>query len=625
MILKKSILLATLLFISITSVAQDLYTPRDVKQAYKNNTRSKDGMPGTNYWQNRASYKIKIQVAPPNKSIIGTEEIVYTNNSPDTLTILNYKLIVNVHKPGAVRLNPVSTDYLTSGIHIDKYIENGEEKMWDDSNDGTNKLIQLSKPLFPKGKIKLDINWHYDLSAQSDREGAIDSTTFFLAYFYPRIAVYDDYQGWDMMTFTDSQEFYNDFNDYEFEVTVPKNFIVWATGDLLNPEDVLQNEYAERLKKSMTSDEIIKVATQEDLKKNQITKQTDTNTWKWTASDISDIAIAVSNTFNWDAGSVVADSSSNRQVSVQAAYDEKSKDFKEMVNYGKHAIDWFSNNYPGVSYPFSKSTIVRGFSDMEYPMMVNDNSQLDPNITRSIVDHEIAHSYFPFYMGINETRFGFMDEGWATALEYLIGISYLGEERATSDFKLYRVDEWINDNSMDRDIPIITPSNILSGVALNNNVYVKAAIGYLALKDLLGDDTFKLALQGYMDRWHGKHPIPWDFFYSINNISETNLNWFWNSWFFSNNYIDIAIKHIETNKNITTLKLENIGGMPVPFNIILTFKDGTAKTIHQTPDVWKNNVTEVSVTLKSDKDISIIKIDGGIFMDADMSNNTWEK
>ncbi|MFH6768515.1 M1 family metallopeptidase [Gaetbulibacter aquiaggeris] len=625
MILKKSILLATLLFISITSVAQDLYTPRDVKQAYKNNTRSKDGMPGTNYWQNRASYKIKIQVAPPNKSIIGTEEIVYTNNSPDTLTILNYKLIVNVHKPGAVRLNPVSTDYLTSGIHIDKYIENGEEKMWDDSNDGTNKLIQLSKPLFPKGKIKLDINWHYDLSAQSDREGAIDSTTFFLAYFYPRIAVYDDYQGWDMMTFTDSQEFYNDFNDYEFEVTVPKNFIVWATGDLLNPEDVLQNEYAERLKKSMTSDEIIKVATQEDLKKNQITKQTDTNTWKWTASDISDIAIAVSNTFNWDAGSVVADSSSNRQVSVQAAYDEKSKDFKEMVNYGKHAIDWFSNNYPGVSYPFSKSTIVRGFSDMEYPMMVNDNSQLDPNITRSIVDHEIAHSYFPFYMGINETRFGFMDEGWATALEYLIGISYLGEERATSDFKLYRVDEWINDNSMDRDIPIITPSNILSGVALNNNVYVKAAIGYLALKDLLGDDAFKLALQGYMDRWHGKHPIPWDFFYSINNISETNLNWFWNSWFFSNNYIDIAIKHIETNKNITTLKLENIGGMPVPFNIILTFKDGTAKTIHQTPDVWKNNVTEVSVTLKSDKDISIIKIDGGIFMDADMSNNTWEK
>jgi hypothetical protein len=128
-----------------------------------------------------------------------------------------------------------------------------------------------------------------------------------------------------------------------------------------------------------------------------------------------------------------------------------------------------------------------------------------------------------------------------------------------------------------------------------------------------------------MDRWHGKHPMPWDFFYSINDISGTNLNWFWNSWFFSNNYIDIAINDVETNKNTTTLKLENIGGMPVPFNIILTFKDGTVKTIHQTPDVWKNNVPEVSVTLKSDKDISIIKIDGGIFMDADISNNIWEK
>jgi hypothetical protein len=375
----------------------------------------------------------------------------------------------------------------------------------------------------------------------------------------------------------------------------------------------------------MLSDDVMKIATQEDLKKKQITKQNDNNTWKWKASNITDVAIAISDHYNWDAGSAVVDSKTNRRASVQSAYDEKSKDFKQMVNYGKHALDWFSNNYPGIPYPFSKSTIVRGLSGMEYPMMANDDSYYDLADSRSVAEHEIAHSYFPFYMGINETRFGFMDEGWATALEYLIGISSLGEERASSDFKFYRVNNWINDNSMDQDIPIITPSNILSGVALSNNVYGKAAIGYLALKDLLGDDTFKLALQGYMDRWHGKHPIPWDFFYSINDISGTNLNWFWNSWFFSNNYIDIAIKDVETNKSISILKLENIGGMPAPFDVIVTFIDGTTETVHQTPEIWENNTKLVTITIKEKKDISSINIDGGIFVDADMSNNTWKK
>jgi hypothetical protein len=128
-----------------------------------------------------------------------------------------------------------------------------------------------------------------------------------------------------------------------------------------------------------------------------------------------------------------------------------------------------------------------------------------------------------------------------------------------------------------------------------------------------------------MDRWHGKHPIPWDFFYSINNISGKKLNWFWDSWYFSNNYIDVAIEDVNLNKNETILKLENIGGMPAPFNIIVTFKDGTTKEFHQTPNVWEINPKEISITLKSEKDINKIKIDGGIFMDADMSNNSWNK
>ncbi|MEO6348748.1 MAG: M1 family aminopeptidase, partial [Aquaticitalea sp.] len=439
------------------------------------------------------------------------------------------------------------------------------------------------------------------------------------------IAVYDDYQGWDTMTFTGSQEFYNDFNDYNFEVTVPKNYVVWATGDLLNPDEVLQKNYSDRLHQSLTSDEVIKIVSQEDLTNKQITTQNETNTWKWKATNITDVALAMSDHYNWDGGSVVVDSKTNRRASVQAAYDEPSKDFKEMVTYGKHALDWFSNNYPGVPYPFSKSTIVRGFADMEYPMMVNDNSASNATFARFVVEHEIAHTYFPFYMGINETRFGFMDEGWATALEHLSGISDLGEAQATKFFQAFRVRSWTKDPSMEQDIPIITPSNILSGAALGNNEYGKAALGYLAVKDLLGDDLFKKSLQGYMDRWNGKHPIPWDFFYSINDVSGKDLNWFWNAWYFSNNYIDIALKSVHTINNATTLQVQNIGGMPAPFDLMVTLDDGTTKTIHQTSEVWRGNVKEATISLKDVKNVNSVKIDGGIFMDADIANNTWNK
>ncbi len=586
MISKKAFSAVLLLLLSAVGISQELYQPRDIKAAYSEKTRSQTGSPGENYWQNKGKYDIELTINPPDRVVKGSEQITYINNSPDTLKHLNFKLILNNHKPGAARLGQTSEATLTKGIVIDKYLENGEEKEWKDKNDGTNKSIELGKPLPPNDSIDLGINWHFELAEQSGREGAIDSTTFFLAYFYPRVAVYDDYSGWDRMTFTGSQEFYNDFNDYNLSVTVPEDYIVWSTGDLQNPEEVLQPKYANLLKKSMTSNEVISIAGVADLQNKEITKD-GTNTWKWKANNITDVALAVSDHYLWDAASVVVDPETGRRASVQAAYDEPSKDFQKMVGYGQHALQWFSNNYPGVPYPFSKSTIVRGFADMEYPMMVNDSSTPNDDFTRFVAEHEIAHTYFPFYMGINETRFGFMDEGWATALEHLISINDLGEEQAIKNFQDFRVNYWINDTSMEEDLPIITPSNILSGRALGNNEYGKAALGYLAVKDLLGDEMFKKALQGYMDRWHGKHPVPWDFFYSFNDISGENLNWFWDSWFFSNGYIDLGIEEVEKAGENTIIELKNIGGMPAPVDLIITTEDGSVQKKHLSPAIWK--------------------------------------
>jgi hypothetical protein len=243
--------------------------------------------------------------------------------------------------------------------------------------------------------------------------------------------VYDDYNGWDTMAFTDLQEFYSDFNDYDVAVTVPANYVVWGTGKLLNPSEVLRPTYLERYNRSLTADQTITVASLAELRSKSVTTQGKNNTWRFHADNIPDMTYALSNHYVWDAASVVVDPATSRRASVQAAYNDTATDFHHMVQFAQHGLDWLSRNWPGVPYPYEKTTVVEGFAGMEYPMMVNDESYADTVFSRFVAEHEIAHTWFPFYMGINETRYAMMDEGWATTFEYLIGSADLGEARAT--------------------------------------------------------------------------------------------------------------------------------------------------------------------------------------------------
>ena len=617
--------LLCLLFVAFcfnTLKSQSLYTPRDIKEAYKKGTRSPDGRPGSRYWQNKGRYEITLNANPPDRTIRGSETITYINNSPDTLKTLTFRLTVNVHKQGAVRMSVASSDYLSTGVIVDSYAENGQQRTWETpQSDRTWKRIRLGTPLLPHDSVRLNIDWHYELSLESGREGMIDSTTYFLAYAYPRVAVYDDYAGWDQIDFNDMQEFYNDFNDYTLKVKVPANYIVWATGDLQNADEVLEPSYAKRLAGSMTSDNIISIATPREIAAGKVTRQNSTNTWIWKAGDITDVACALSNHFAWDASSVVVDDATGRRSGVQSAYDEKAKDFHYMVGFGRHALDWLSHHYPGVPYPFPKTTIVQGFADMEYPMMVNDNTTPDTVFSRFVAEHELAHSWFPFYMGVNETRFAYMDEGWATTFELLISRADLGRERAESFYKQFRVNGYTYDPSFTEDLPIITPTDALTGSAYANNAYGKPSLAYLAVKDLLGDELFKKCLHAYMQRWHGKHPIPWDFFYSFNDMSGQNLNWFWNNWFFSYNYLDLAIDKVDANNVL----IRNIGGFAMPFDLVITYSDGSNTRLHQTPAVWAADQAKTTVVLPNGggKALRSIQIDNGIYVDADASNNKW--
>lgn len=611
-----------ILLVYIGKAQSSLYMPRDIQQAYKKGTRSMDGWPGKNYWQNRGRYDITITAMPPDRVIKGSEDITYFNNSPDTLRNPVIKLFLNIHKPGAPRDRAASQDYLTSGMHIDDFMVNGQKVKWTDNPDVfTQQSFRLPQPLLPKDSVKLHFDWHYEISLLSDREGMIDSTTYFLAYFYPRVAVYDDYAGWDRMPFLDGKEFYSDFNDYSVTIHAPKNYIVWGTGTLQNPDALLEPEFARRFKESLRSDKLISIVSGAELAAKNVTLQNPVNSWRFTASNIPDMTFGLSDHFVWDGGSVVVDDATGRRASVQAAYNDSAKDYRRMVEYGRNALYWMSRNWPGVPYPYEKTTIFQGYAGMEYPMMANDETYEDTTLSRFVAEHEIAHTYMPFYMGTNETRFAFMDEGWATAFELLIGYENLGMEKAEEFFRQFRVNGWINHHVQEEDLPIITPSHILSGPGMGNNAYGKAALGYLAMKDLLGDVLFKKCLHEYMNRWNGKHPTPWDFFYTFNNAAKRDLNWFWNNWFFSNHYIDLAVKEV-TKNGIT---IQNIGGMAAPFNLQITYADGTRENMHQTPAVWQKDQKQTVIPFTSKRVMQSIAIEGGIFMDADRSNNVWKK
>ena len=623
--MKKEIFTCIAILGFVCTHAQDLYMPRNIKEAYRKETHSMDGRPGTKYWQNSARYNISITAMPPNRTITGSEDIAYTNNSADTLKSLVIRIIANIHKPGAARGSTAGPDYLTAGVSIDTFMVNGTQISWkEDGYHNTWYSVALSAVLHPKDSAKLHIAWHYDMSKESGREGALDSTTFYLAYFYPRVSVYDDYNGWDKIDFIDRQEFYSDFNDYTLSVTVPQNYVVWSTGTLQNADAVLQPDYAKRLQQSMMTDSVMHIATLPDMLGKKVTAANKMNTWRWTAAGVPDMALAISDHYVWDASSVVVDDVTHRRVSMQAAFNDTAADFHQMVSFGTHALGWLSKNWPGQPYPYPKMTAVQGQADMEYPMMINDSHSDQPEFSRFVAEHEIAHTWMPFYMGINESRYAFMDEGWATTFEYLIGINDFGKEAADKFYEQFRINGWIHDKSSEQDLPIITPANVYAGLGYGNNAYGKPSLGYLAVKEMLGDTLFKKCLLEYMDRWHGKHPIPWDFFYTFNNVSGKNLNWFWSNWYFSNGYIDLALQNIVSSKKSSTAYVQNIGGFAAPFDLVVTYTDGNKQTFRQTAEVWSVNQKAAAITIPGNKKIASAEIQGGIFMDADESNNSWK-
>jgi hypothetical protein len=621
---KLKYMLLILLALGSQSISQaaDLTMTRNFIQAYQNGTRALNGSPGPAYWQNRADYRIQVSLDPITREINGIGDIKYFNNSPDTLKYLLIHLFPNIYKKGSARDFIVQYDDETDGVSIDNIDVAGINIDISENSASINYIhndfeLNLPSPLPPKQELNLSISWRYTVNKHSHmRTGQVDSSSYFIAYFYPRIAVYDDIDGWNNFYYSGRAEFYNDFGNFDVFVTVPQNYLVWATGTLQNSTEIINEKYIKRIKEAKNSDAVISIIGEKEFV-DTFTVRNQKNTWHFRAENVTDFAFASSDHYLWDATSLEVDTKSKRRILISSVYNRNSKDFYQVAQLAREAIEFMSTDFPGVPFPYPELTVFNGLDEMEYPMMVNDLSFDDMSYVRKLTSHEIFHTYFPFYMGINESKYAWMDEGFASYGDYLISKAL----DKTGYASIYYLDRYKQNQFYDTDVPIMANSKYLKRYAYHYNAYAKPAIFLHILRDLLGAEKFKSSIHMYMQNWNGKHPTPFDFFFTLNTASGQNLNWLIKPWFFNFGYADLALTKIRKTEQGYEIYLLKKGPFPVPATIEIAYKDGSHGLIEKNVSIWKHDATEQIIQLTTHKVVKTVKLIPGIIPDADDSNN----
>jgi hypothetical protein len=607
-----------LLFVSISGTGQTMLpVPLNIQRAIDRGSRSVEGVPGKNYWQNRADYTIHVKFNPDSRLLSGTEEIVYFNRSPDTLRQLVFKLYPNFYQKGAARSEAVKPADLMEGVSLSNLMINQQSHQVQNIPEGTNWRVPFSR-ILPGDSLKVSLDFSYTLNMGShQRTGAVDSNAFFIAYFFPRIAVYDDLDGWNTYPYTGTQEFYNDFCHFDVDITVPKNYVIWATGDLKNGSSVLGQKYNDRIREAERSGAVIKIIDSSDLAAKNVTSQNSLNTWLFEARDVTDFVFALSNHYLWYASSVEVDKGTKRRTRVDAAFNPRHKDYFDVIDYAVKTVDLMSSQFPKWPFPYPHETVFDGLDQMEYPMMVNDNPVPFRHFDIELTVHEIFHTMFPFYMGVNETKYAWMDEGWAS-----IGEMILAPMIDTAVKDDYGMEAYSHTGGTELDLPIMNLSTELTGTSYFLNSYPKPALGYMYAKDMLGESVFLKGLHYYISHWNGKHPMPLDFFNSMNAGSGKNLNWFWKRWFYDGGYPDLSISSVKNNGNDYQVTIENIGGKPMPVDLTIFYEDGTQQLLHRDVSCWELDRKTV-LSFSSSKKPGRLKLGSLHIPDVNKKDNDW--
>jgi hypothetical protein len=612
------IIVIILLFQHISAQqTSDLFMQKEVVQAYENGTRSPSGLPGENYWQNYARYSIDAELDTKTRLLKGKEEITYINHSPDTLKVLVFSIYQDIYKKGTSRDWDIGLQDLHDGVNIKFEGIEMDGKHFDISTNqirryATTMSLILPQALHPKDSLKVNLNWDFTIAEQrSIRQGTYHKSNFLVAYWFPRIAVYDDILGWNGDPYVGNCEFYNDFCDFSVKLTLPDNYLAWSTGELSNSEDIYAKPLLKKLEKARAQSIIVPVIRDEDWKDGKLFREEGKRTWVFKINGVVDFVFAASDNAYWDATSI---QSGNRRVLIHAVYQKNSPDFPEVANLTRNIVDFYTHQTPGYPFPFSQITVFNGRGGMEYPGMVNDGSNKDFNKTIYLTAHEVGHSYFPFYTGLNEQRYAWMDEGLISFFPRKVVEKYTRDK----DYNPYEqmISKYTAQAGTSYEYPLMIPS-VYTGRAYRYHAYNKPAVAFYELEKYLGTDTFNLALQSFIKRWKGKHPIPWDLFYTFNHIAGEDLAWFWEPWFFKMTYADLSLEKTTKDKIVIT----NKGGNPIQVILRIKKKDGTIEKLQFPASIWRSGSSDFQFIPKFN--YSKVELNLENLVDSDLSNNTW--
>jgi hypothetical protein len=566
--------------------------------------REATGATGPGYWQQRVDYSIAATLDTAAKSVTGEVTTHYTNNSPDTLRFLWLQVDQNIYSAGSEGAGLYGADSrdagegFVGGYTLSSVTVDGAAVTPDIHN--TLMRLDLASPLAPHGgKLTIVIRYSFSVPLHgSDRMGR-DGTLFELAQWYPRLAVYDDVRGWDTDPYLGQGEFYLEYGNIDYSVTVPAGYVVAGSGILQNASEVLSDTIRRRLARARTDSAVVPIITKEEAAARAVSTP-GVRTWRFRAENVRDVAWAAAPDFRWDATSA-------RGVLCQSFYQwPKAGPVWEQV---AENTQWTIRTYSAIvaPFPYPQTTSVAGtVSGMEYPMFVMDayESPTDPTEVFRTNDHEQGHEWFPMMVGSNERRYAWMDEGINTFIN-----AFSQERRYGSDPHdwprgmdnwLSFLNAWVGTLEAGLDEPLMTMPDHVSEEGYANVGYEKPAAVLLALRDhVVGPQTFDVAFREYVRRWSFKHPTPGDFFRTFDNVTGRDLSWFWREFFYTTGVLDIAVDSVVTAPGdsashaplAATVFLRRNTEVVFPVELRLKLADGSVQDVRLPVDIWSRGRT----------------------------------
>jgi hypothetical protein len=623
-----------------------VYETPAFSRAIERGTRTRSGQPGTRYWTQHARYAIDARLDPAAARVSGSERVTYLNNSPDTLRQLAVYLRQNVFAPGSPRREQAPT---TAGMELARVAVGGNAVVAAPAGttatraragtfvvDATVMWVALPSPLLPRDSVSLDFAWSYTpaLSPSDGRQGR-ESDVFFMGYWYPQIAVYDDVHGWVADPYLLEAEFYMEPADYDVHVTAPRGWIVGATGTLVNADSVLTADTRARLAEARRTGEVVHVVTPEPDASRALVGKAATITWHFTAANVRDFVWGAGNHYVWDATRALVRRAGGAvdTVAINSFYRRHAPAAAWAVGgarYTRDAIQALSDYlWP---YPWPQMTSMEGVltsGGMEYPMLTVMQPWADTLSLAGDLMHETGHMWFPMQVGSNETRYPWMDEGF-TQFDAAQGMRVLyGEPRSggrPNDSEPGQRGTYLRVARAGNEVPLMTFGDNFPGDVYNALYYTKTAQVLAALRALLGEETFHRAFREYGRRWIGKHPYPYDFFNTIADVTQRDLSWFWSAWFFEAWPLDQAIESVSQGADSVSIVIADRGLAPMPVLLTITRADSSTQRVELPVDAWLRGERRQALRVAASPAVTRVEIDAEArFPDIDRRNQIWTR